>query len=774
MMIKLLLFSQGFNIWFKNLLRELSNNLISLFFIGFVYLALWHFPQTVDLLLILNQADTFLLEVPLYFSLLITAAFLIWNAPKYFYFHNYKDITLTNLIGFIPNQHYRFQDRSESASYTYVTRIHMRKTLPRILAILLLAISALSILNAMELFGLENTYTEFLNPTNTLIFIIFLLLLLSEPKLYKVLKDFLNRSAKTKFFVFILSIGLMVLIISLGTLNTQTEKDLGNLFLSSSALVLLFFTLSFNSYWFLKRFPKKLFYTFILMSGFIMLMTFLLFNFYPSLVTGINPLSVLILSLLSLFMICFILILIGKKIRLPLLSIVTVFCVFSAKFFSDTSDHYQLNLMETHVDRPSLDTYIYYWLKSRENIINDSETTFPIIMVSAEGGGSRAGLWAFLVHSYLYENTNGDYFEKHLLSLTGASGGGVGNSMFFAEARNTSLQGKKSRFKIEENTQVPIVDYKASSIYKENYLSVALLSLLGRDLFKEVTSLFKFKNRGQLLEEQWIEAHEKYFLDSKGKSIIDKEFLSFYDNAFILDTMDLISQKIPPLLFVNTTHTQTGNYNIISPVEYSQVKELTGMNDFLSTIQASYPNNSIALSTAMRINASFPFITPVGEVRNTTQKDLLISDQYADAGYYDNIGGRVSIGVEEVFKKVLSDSFPLLRKKVKIKQLIITNEEELKIAKTSTQLSAPLTTLRNVRYGHTKEVMEKLGDDYVISLKQTEIMPSSVNLLTRDINKEELFIKPVLPLGRYLSTVAIRSMEARLDSVKVDLDLITQ
>ncbi|RKN10746.1 hypothetical protein D7035_19405, partial [Aquimarina sp. AD1] len=254
----------------------------------------------------------------------------------------------------------------------------------------------------------------------------------------------------------------------------------------------------------------------------------------------------------------------------------------------------------------------------------------------------------------------------------------------------------------------------------------------------------------------------------------NKEFLSFYDNIFTGDTMDLISQKIPPLLFVNTTHTQTGNYNIISPVEYSQVKEFTGMNDFLSTIQSSYPNNSIALSTAMRINASFPFITPVGEVRNRTQKDIFISDQYADAGYYDNIGGRVSIGVEEVLKKVLNDSFPLLRKKVKIKQLIITNEEELKIAKTSTQLSAPLTTLKNVRYGHTKEVMEKLGDDYVISLKQTEIMPFSINLLTRDINKEELFIRPVLPLGRYLSTVAIRSMEARLDSVKVDLDLITQ
>ena len=151
-MVRLLLFFQQFSIWFKVLLGELLNNLISLFFILAVYFSLWHFPQAIDLLLILNQADAFLFEVPLYFFLLISSAFIIWNAPKYFYYHNYKDISLSNLIGFIPNQHYKFQDSPKTTKYSYRVKVHMRMMLPRILALLLLIISALSILNAISTF----------------------------------------------------------------------------------------------------------------------------------------------------------------------------------------------------------------------------------------------------------------------------------------------------------------------------------------------------------------------------------------------------------------------------------------------------------------------------------------------------------------------------------------------------------------------------------------------------------------------------------------------
>ncbi|MEW7277013.1 hypothetical protein ABW636_00280 [Aquimarina sp. 2201CG1-2-11] len=93
-MIKPLLFFQQFSIWLKVFLAEVSNNLIGLFFILALYVTLWYFPQTTDLLLILNQADAFLFVVPLYFFLFILSAFLIWNALKYFYYYNYKDIKI--------------------------------------------------------------------------------------------------------------------------------------------------------------------------------------------------------------------------------------------------------------------------------------------------------------------------------------------------------------------------------------------------------------------------------------------------------------------------------------------------------------------------------------------------------------------------------------------------------------------------------------------------------------------------------------------------------
>ncbi|EZH72164.1 hypothetical protein ATO12_24845 [Aquimarina atlantica] len=764
-MVKLLLFFQQFSIWFKILLSELSNNLISLFLILALYFALWHFPQTIDLLLILNQADAFLFEVPLYFFLLMVSAFLIWNIPKYFYYYNYKDISFSNLIGFVPNQHYKFQERNKSVRYHYLVRIHMRKVLPRILALLLLIISALSILNAMELFELDNIYTNFLEPTDTLIYCIFFLFLLSEPTIYSHMQEFINKIPKTNAFIVLLSVGLIVFIISLGTLNTQTEKDLGNLFLSNCALALFFFTLSFNSYRFLKEFPQKLFYGIVLFSGFILLFSFLALNFVPEWASRINPLSILTLSLLSLFMISFVLILLGKKLKLPLFSIIVVLCLFSSRLFSESSDHYQLTIKPSEVERPNMEQYLYQWIKDRIDIIEEREGKFPALLVSSEGGGSRAGLWSFLIHSYLYEKSNGRYFEENLLSLTGASGGSVGNAMFFAEAQLAMYNNKKASFKTKSTDGYPALKYKASAVYKENYLSVSLLSLLGRDLFKETTSLFRFKNRGKLLEEQWSHTYKKYFSKELDEDILQKEFLSFYNNSTHKE-----KKRTAPLLLINTTHTQTGNYNVISPVKYAHLRPLTGMRDFIENLQKSYPDSSIGLSTAMRINAGFPYITPVGEVKTTSVSGKQYSDQYADAGYYDNVGGIVSKGVEEVFRNVLRDSFPELQDKINIKHIIIANSEERKIIKTQTQYKAPLTTLQNVRYGHTQEIIKKLGSKYIIKLQPTAIPLS----FSESENKEEevLMIKPVLPLGRYLSTVAVRSMEARLNKVKPQLDAI--
>lgn len=767
-MLDILFFFQRFSAWFKVLMIELLNNLIGLLFVLSVYFALWHFPQTIDLLLILNQADSFILEVPLYFGLLLISAFLIWNLPKYFYYHNHKDITFLNFIGFIPNQHYRFQSKEKDAKYPYLLRIHMRKTVPRILATLLLTISSLGILNAMELFELTNTYTGLLNPTNTLVICILFLTVLTEPNFYNYIQKRLTALPGADLIITILPVVLVAYIIVLGTLNTQAEDDLKKLFLSNCALAVLFFILAFNSYTFLKIISKRMFYGSILTAGFLFLLFFVLLNIFPGIATDINPLSVLMISLTSLFMISFILILLGKKVKLPLLTIVFLLSIFSASYFSRNSNHYELVQMPASVHRYDINEYIYYWIIQRKNSILSAKDSFPVIIVSSEGGGSRAGLWSLLVHSYLYEKSNGKYFEEHLLSLTGASGGSVGNAMFFSRAVNIDNNTNPYSFKLNSNSEYQGLTYKASAVYKENFLSEALLSLLGRDLFKEITNLFTFNNRGQLLEDQWSNAHMKFFSKRSEDNLLGREFLSFYKDV----SKDSVSnKKNPPLLFINTTHTQTGNYNLVSPVTYANAIPLSGMDDFISKLQQQHPNMSIAMVTAARINASFPYITPVGEIKGRNRFDDL-SDQYADAGYYDNLGGRVSKGVEDVFKKVLQDSFPELIQKIHLKHLVITNSSKKRSVKKQNQLAAPLTTLKNVRAGHTLELYEKLENKTVIQLESTPIKPISIGLSADD--KGEFLIKPVLPLGRYLSTVAIQSVEARLEVVSSKLDSILE
>ena len=454
---------QRFSVWVRVLFGELANNIISIIYLGVIYFALWHFPQTVDLLLILNQADAFLLEVPLYFTLLTTSAFLIWNIPKYTYYHNYKDIKVNNLIGFEPNQHYKFQQDKLNMPYAYVTRVHMRKTVPRILAILLLLISSLAILNAMRLFELKNVYTQNLNPDLILLFFLLLFLLFLEPRIYRRIQSFFLRLPRVNLFFLGISVLLILFIISLGSLNTQAEKDLGKLFVSNFALFLLFFILTFNSLSFLNIFPRRVFYAGVLLLGFAILTVFLIFNFFPGASTEINPLSILIICLTSIYMICFILILIGKKTKLPLLTIVFFLGILSNRFIYIYSNHYNLKIIKSHnTDRLNIEDYVYNWVASRKEKILNHDKVFPILLISSEGGGSRAGLWSFLVNSYLYEESNGKYFTDHLFSLTGASGGSVGNSMFFAEARAKQIDGRKANYRLPLTTPNSVLKYRMS------------------------------------------------------------------------------------------------------------------------------------------------------------------------------------------------------------------------------------------------------------------------------------------------------------------------
>lgn len=771
-MSKIMTFFNSFGIWFKVLISELANNIISVLLVVLIYFMLWFFPQTLDLLLVLNQNNAinfweiFTLEVPLYFSLLLIISFFIWNAPKYYYRPNYTKITFKNFLKFIPTKHYRAIEKSDK--YSYNCKYHVRKILPRILGCLVLFISAFAILNAMKLFDIENRLSNLLNPSNTLAIVTLILILLLEHNIYRFLRQLVRKIPKLNYIITGSIFILFIFILGLGAANNQAEKDLILLFYSNLSLALIFFIVAFNTKDLLTIRTKPFFYGGIIISGILVLLVYIVFNIKPDIAMRLNPLSVLLICLMSLYLISFIFVFIGKKIQFPLFTFVVILGLILSKYNAnnDRFDHYELDKTVTSKnDRKFLKAYVKDWINNRKAKIEQAkEDCYPILFVSSEGGGSRAGLWSFLIHSYLSENSNNRYYKDHLFSLTGASGGGVGNAMFFATAQQAELNNTTINYK---NTNKPFT-YKASTIYSKNYLSTSIVGLLGRDFFKSILSLFPFDNRGELLQNEWQNAYKEVF--NTKENDLEKEVLSYYSKS---DT----SGFVPPLLFMNSTHAQTGRYSVISPVDFGDSKLFSGYFDYIKKLRAKKGDkHSVKLIEAMRINAAFPYLTPAGEV-----KDVGL---FGDSGYYDNIGGTVSTALLYVFKEVLDETpeFYSIKNKVNLQSVLIfsdlDNERlEGEQFKPISQLDAPLKILMNVRSGHTKEQIAKLNE-VPLQLRRTYIIPSTktstlLQKKIRDLKSEQSdSIKPILALGRYLSGTAIKAMEKslQLEDVKSRLD----
>ncbi|MFD0861939.1 hypothetical protein ACFQ1M_06950 [Sungkyunkwania multivorans] len=772
-------YARIFFFWFSLVLKELGRNIVSVLMIGLTYFLLWHFPQTLDLLLILNQVDSvFNIEVPLYFSLLTLLAYLIWYSANYLDRKVYDRLTVKKTFTVTPNQIkgniHKSQNVSTSTSTgkvsSHIKRLHVRKTMPKVLGFLLITISALAILNAAEQFGIDNVLSDIMKAETALLLTFIFMLLMLNYTIYSKFRKFLSALPKKKWFFYLASFSLVVIIILLGMLNNQDKQSILNLFIANCILAFLFLGYAFLSNKLLSEktqiFIHRISYVLIA----VVVMLFFVFSVNPEFSRKINPLSVIMVSLIIFYMTAFGLGLLGKKYRIPLLAIVVVFCFLYGKSTANRKNfrHYEIDYVEAKSSqkRTTLNTHIENWISERKAIIDSSATKYPIIFVSSEGGGSRAGLWAFLVHSYLNDAAP-SYYSDHLFSLSGASGGGVGNSMFYSKANEAFQQNKTFNFKSDKPNGR--FKYRASEVYKNNYLSSSLAALLGRDLFQSTFGILPdFPDRGSTLEGEWEAGHLAEVGADEDRSLLSRNVLSFYKKNEV--------GMSPPLLMINTTHAQTGQYAVISPVDFRKDQECRGFRDFLDDFQQINPNKSIKLSTAMSLNARFPFVSPAGEVKGV--------GQFADAGYYDNIGGTVSINLQIIFRKVLQKKFPELLNKIEIINLVINNDDEEQIdhSKPMTQLQAPLSTLINIRSGHTKEKLEDLGKTWQVTLKKTPIYTEQ-NLMEQmittkaeenDSTLKDEPITPILPLGRYLSNIAIRSIEARLETeeVKKKLDLL--
>jgi hypothetical protein len=274
------------------------------------------------------------------------------------------------------------------------------------------------------------------------------------------------------------------------------------------------------------------------------------------------------------------------------------------------------------------------------NILNNWKAKFPeeskpkLVMVAASGGGQRAALWTVKILQSIYEIEEGEVL-KHTELFTGASGGVLGEA-FFREIYLRSLT---------DPLVDPLSEKYLDQISADN-LNPIIFTLLVNDLLIRNQS-FKYngrkylKDRGFAFEDQ---------LNQNTEGILNKPISAYKEPEF--------SGSIP-LLPVTTLITNDGRKLVISPHSMSFIgtsmqgklgsDEKKQTIDFLRFFE-NHDSKNLRFLTALRMNATFPFITPNIELPSEPVMKTM------DTGLSDNFGIQDALRFMYVFQSWINEN----------------------------------------------------------------------------------------------------------------------
>lgn len=764
---------------FSLLTEVVRANIYGILLLIIIYLFYWTFPQAKDLLLTINQENH--LQISLFFASLITLAGICWYMPRFFYKENsehhqpnvgYDDysadkqeISYTDqelpaaerkswkefLTADLKGHTMDYENESDYYDREACYDKQFKEMIPRILASSLLFIVTLGILNVANEMGSGGF------PWNIPAYVVLGILALSlltilifeqgeKPLLYNVTK-WVERKIKkrpgSKYFIFayFLLTGIALLLLMLT--KRGGFEDLPYLFTASLLLSLAFLVFTVCRKWIpILNNDSNVRYPLGILAVFLSFL-FILINIFPSLSQMMNPLVCANLAFVFYLTVLYMISLWGlrNKVNMVFFLILGVFILGSiTSSFRNHEVNYVNNKFNPN-DRQDMSTYLANWVESREDSIkrylldypNDS---FPIIVVSAEGGGSRAAYWTANIHTQLSKKIP-NYYDNHLFAMTGASGGSTGNCTFYA----------MTKAGVDLNRMDSLLDI----MFTSNYLSSSLTLLMGADLIKDVLGLPIGRNRARQLEKEWAEKLQ-LLVGPEARNIFNEPFLELWYEG---ETNTQLRSDAGPLLFINMTHIQGAGHAVVSPLKL-QSSSYFGL-DLLDTMYKVNSTRTLKIVTANLLNASFPYINPAGQIEGV--------GSFVDAGYFDNYGARTGAALIQELSE-LRENAPdsSLYKKIKIISVLMRNstaDSSPPSNKPSSQLVAPISTLGGIRRAVNSQnfwFLENAADAfYAIDLKREKIPVEGGDE-----------ILPIIPLARYLSGTATKAMDESLKVKEAD------
>ncbi len=319
------------------------------------------------------------------------------------------------------------------------------------------------------------------------------------------------------------------------------------------------------------------------------------------------------------------------------LGVVILFVVLSVlvsyKIFDLRSAAYGLNYKQDPSEQPEYNYKTLHSIFSKEKYYSDKKgeearllrwknktagdtAKPPLVIISVSGGGSRSAYWTFHALQYLDSITNGRLFKNTVL-ITGASGGMIG-AAYWRSVHDAYSRG--------------ILKDRYNPRYQNNMgkdlLNSIIFSLVSVDLVSPFNGItlagYSYsRDRGYAMEQEMIRNTEGMF---------DKN-LGYFKEREASGTI--------PMLLINGTIVNDGRKLLVAsqPVSYltqpefsiGETAPIIDAVDFSSFYSGQNPYN-LRLTSALRMNATFPFILPVVKLPSRPRMNIM------DAGLSDNFG----------------------------------------------------------------------------------------------------------------------------------------
>jgi len=242
------------------------------------------------------------------------------------------------------------------------------------------------------------------------------------------------------------------------------------------------------------------------------------------------------------------------------------------------------------------------------------------VFVMASGGGLRSSFWTLSVLQHIDSLTQGRFADDMRL-MTGASGGMLGLS-YFRELHLRRL----------ENQPVTITD----SIYRDNISK----DILNRVFFKSFTDMFlpnlKFRQGDQVYHKESGYAFDQQLMINMPE----------FKEKRLGDYREAESSGLIPTIVMTPTILNQGRKLFISSSPVSFLTERNPITSFYHTrstgvefrrMFADYQADNLLFTTAIRMNATFPFILPMVTLPSNPPMEII------DAGAIDNYGTQTAI-----------------------------------------------------------------------------------------------------------------------------------